>query len=97
MRNSTITPLVVAALACLTVSCQKIEAPAQVEANLKITTAQFTDAIPVDYGQLVSVTPAVGTYGAVMWFRKPDESIVLVNINYARGALSPKIIEIPRR
>ena len=96
MRKSTITPLVVVAFACLTVSCQKIQ-KREVEANLKITTAQFTDAIPVAYGQLVSVTPAYYPEGAVMWFRKPDESIVVVRINYLRGALSPSILEIPRK
>jgi hypothetical protein len=97
MRKSTITPFVVAAFASLTVSCQKIQEPALVEANLKFTTAPFTDAIPVAYGQLVSVTPAPAPYVAVMWFRKPDESIVAVRINYARGGLSPNIIEIPRK
>ena len=97
MRKSTITPLVAVALAGLTVSCQKIQEPGQFEANLKITTSQFTDAIPIAYGQLVSVTPAPDAYNAVMWFRKPDESIVVVRINYARGALGPNILEIPRK
>lgn len=97
MRMNTIAPLVMAALACLTVSCQKIQEPALIEANLKFTTAQFTDAIPAAYGQLVSVTPTSDAYGAVLWFRKPDESIVVMKINYARGALSPNILEIPRR
>jgi hypothetical protein len=32
-----------------------------------------------------------------MWFRKPDESIVAVKINYALGALAPNMLEIPRK
>lgn len=96
MRKSVITPLVVVA-ACLTVSCQKIQEPAQIEAKLRITTAQFTDAIPVAYGQLVSVTPAPDPYVAVLWFRKPDESIVVVRVNYGLGVLGPSITEIPRK
>ena len=96
MRKSTITPLVVAAT-CLIVSCQKIQEPAKVEANLRITTAQFTDAIPVAYGQLVAVTASPDPYVGVMWFRKPDESFVVVRVNYARGELGPNITEIPRK
>lgn len=96
MRKSTITPLVVAAT-CLIVSCQKIQEPAKVEANLKITTAQFPDAIPVGYGQLVAVTASPDPYVAALWFRKADETIVVVRINYARGELGPNVTEIPRR
>ena len=95
MQNSAITPIVVV-LACLTASCQKIQEP-QFPANLKMPTSPFTDAIPAAYGQLVSVTSTSDAYGAVMWFRKPDESIVAVKINYALGALGPNIIEIPRK
>jgi hypothetical protein len=97
MRKSTITPLVVAGFACLAVSCQKIQEPREFEAKLKMTEAQFTDAIPIAYGQLVSVTQAAHPEGAVMWFRKPDESIVVVRINYFRGALDPNVLEIPRK
>jgi hypothetical protein len=96
MRKSTITPFVVAA-ACLIVSCQKIPEPPKVEANLKITPAQFTDAIPLAYGQLVAVTPHPDPYVGVMWFRKPDESFVVVRVNYARGQLGPNATEIPRK
>ena len=96
MRKSTITPLVMAAT-CLTASCQKIQGPVQPEGNLRIMAAQFTDAIPIAYGQLVSVTSASDPYVAVLWFKKPDESIVVVRVNYARGALGPNITEIPRK
>jgi hypothetical protein len=96
MRKSTITPIAVAAT-CLIVSCQKIPEPTQIEANLKTTPAQFTDAVPASYGQLVSVTQAADPYGAVMWFKKPDDTIVIVRINYSRGALGPNIIEVPRK
>ena len=96
MQNSAIAPILVV-LACLSSSCQKIQEPAQSEANLKIATAPFTDAVPAAYGQLVSVTAGSRPYSAVMWFRKPDESIVAVQVNYARGALGSNILEIPRK
>jgi len=97
MRKSTITSLVAAALACLTVSCQKIEPSGQWEPKLKMTTGQLTDAVPVAYGQLMSVTPGPEPHSAVMWFRKPDESIVVVRINFALGALGPNVLEVPRK
>ena len=89
--------VIVMVLACLTASCQKIQEPNRFEANLKTAAAPFTDAIPAAYGQLVSVTSGSDAYSAVMWFRKPDESIVAVKINYALGALGPNILEIPRK
>ena len=97
MRKSTFTPIAVAALAGLTASCQKIPEPVFGDPSLKFTTAPFTDAIPAAYGQLVSVTPTPFPYVAVMWFRKPDESIVAMRIHYSRGGLSPKVIEISRK
>jgi hypothetical protein len=96
MRKSTIVPVVVAAT-CLIVSCQKIQEPAKVEATLKITAPPFNDAIPLAYGQLVSVTASPDPYVAVLWFRKPDETIAVVRINYARGELGPNVTEIPRK
>lgn len=95
MRKSTIIPFVLAA-SCLIASCQKIQEPAN-EATLKITTPQFRDAIPVAYGQLVAVTASPDPYVGVMWFRKPDESFVVVRVNWARGQLGPNITEIPRK
>jgi hypothetical protein len=90
------TPLVVAA-ACLIASCQKIEEPAKVEASLRTPNAQFTDGIPLAYGQLVAVTASPDPYVGVMWFKKPDESFVVVRVNWARGQLGQKITEIPRK
>ncbi len=96
MRKSTMIPLVVAA-AGLTVSCQKIQEPPKIEANLKITAAPFTDAIPRAYGQFVGVTTSPEPFVHVMYFRKPDDSLVLVRVNYARGGLGPVVTEIPRK
>jgi hypothetical protein len=96
MRKSTITPLVVAAT-CLIASCERLQEPVKVEPNLKTAAAQFADAIPIGYGQLVAVTASPDPYVGVMWFRKPDESFVVVRVNWARGLLVPKITEIPRK
>ncbi len=97
MRKITFTPFVAAAFACSTAACQKLPEPTFYDAKLKVTAPALTDAIPAAYGQLVSVTPSVTPYVAVMWVRKPDESIVAVRINYARAGLGPNIIEISRK
>jgi len=97
MRKSAFTPFAVAALASLTASCQKIPDPTFGDVTLKPTPAPFRDAIPAAYGQLVSVTPTPVPYVAVMWFKRKDESIVAVRVNYSRGGLGPNVIEISRK
>jgi hypothetical protein len=97
MRKRAIVPLVAVVLAGLTASCQKLDRPTPVNGGLTFAPAEFADAIPAAYGQLVSVTPSTDPYGAVMWFRKSDESIVVLRINYVRGALGTQVIEIPRK
>ena len=97
MRKSAMTSLLAAVVACSTASCQKLDEPASFKADLKMIDAQLTDAIPAEYGQLVSVTADDAPYVAVMWFRRPNESIVAVRINYSHGALGPKVLEIPRK
>jgi hypothetical protein len=56
------------------------------------------DAIPRDYGELVSVTPVEGRqYQVVMWFTQSDDAIVGVRLNVASGIASDKVLVIPRR
>jgi hypothetical protein len=95
MRKSALVPVV--AFAFLTASCQRIPEYAPLDANLKRTAVSFTDSVPAAYGQLVSVTPSTTPYVAIMWFRKADETIVAVGVNYSRGALAQSVVEIPRK
>lgn len=95
MQKSALVPVV--AFAFLTASCQKIPEYTPLDANLKRTAAPVTDSVPVAYGQLVSVTPSTTPYVAIMWFRKADETVVAVGVNYSRGALAQSVVEIPRK
>lgn len=83
-------------LAIGAVSCERIEETQILEAKLSFTVAEFTDAIPLEYGELVSVTP-LQEYQAMLWFKKSDDSIVAVRINVARGAIADGVLNIPRR
>lgn len=98
MRKNSIVPLVlVLAAGFATASCQKIQEPTQVKATLKVTAPPFADAIPLAYGQLVAVTGSADPFVGVLWFRKPDETIVVVRLNYGRGELGQRVTEIPRK
>jgi hypothetical protein len=80
--------------ALLTASCQKIEGSRGPLSQEKIA---LNDAISLQYGELVTVTthPKSGAY--VLWFVKPDKTIVAVGVHAERGALSEQILTIPRR
>ena len=78
----------------VTVSCQKIES--EPTGPLKTEKVSFDNAIPRDYGKLVSVT-AEGPKTYVLWFVKPDESIVGIAVDGKRLALAPKSLTIPRQ
>jgi hypothetical protein len=78
----------------VTASCQKIESEST--GPLKVEPVSFDNAIPREYGKLVSVTAeAPKTY--VFWFVKPDETIVGIAVDGKRLTLSQKSLTIPRR
>jgi len=52
--------------------------------------------IPLDYGELVAITPH-GNFGAALWFEKPDKTVVAVRVNYERGVISRRVLRIPRK
>jgi hypothetical protein len=55
------------------------------------------EAIPGEFGELVSVTPNPDQpYGAVLWFQQPDKTIVAVRVNIARGQIAAKTVKFPR-
>ncbi len=77
-------------------ACEKIE-QLPPENTLFIEKASMLDAIPLAYGKLVNITSGVAPYVAVLWFEKPDKAIVAVQVNYARGGLSPSVLAIQRK
>jgi len=80
-------------IALLTVSCQKIGS----EGPLKLETVAFDDAIPLEYGELVSVTLHQDGKSWVLWFVKPDKTIVSVGFDRKRRAILPEAVSVPRR
>jgi hypothetical protein len=97
MRKSPIALLLAAVAICAASSCQKIPEPTPVKNNLALETAGFTDAVPLEYGELVSVTPLPEAPNTVvLWFRKPDQSIAAIRVNVSRGYLFNQVLEIPR-
>jgi hypothetical protein len=81
-------------LVFLTASCQKSEVPPT--GPLRLEKSTLDDAIPLQYGDLVAVTSgAQDAY--VLWFVKPDKSIVALGVNGARRNVSTGALIIPRR
>ena len=78
----------------VTASCQKIDS--EPTGPLKVEQVSFDNAIPRDYGKLVSVT-AGGSNTYVFWFVKPDETIVGIGVDGKQAALATKSLTIPRR
>ena len=84
----------------LALSCRKIEraqAPPTGK-SLPIETLKVLDAIPAEYGNLVGVTsePRYPDW-AQLWFEKPDKTIVVVKVQWAKGYINEKVLIIPRR
>jgi len=91
------------ALACLlmivllTVSCQKVGGEMVATGPLQLEKVTFDNAISLQYGELISVTPHPEGGSWVLWFVKPDKTIVAVGVNGRRGVIAPQALVIPRR
>lgn len=91
----TLLPLLLAAF--LTVSCQKMGSEGVVKGPLELEKVAFDDAIALDYGELISVTPHPDGNSWVLWFVKPDNTIVAVGVDGKQGTVRPMALVIPRR
>lgn len=66
--------------------------------QMPIETAKFLDAIPAEYGDLISVTSMSDHPSWVQaWFMKPDKSMVVVFINGNTGKMLDHRLMIPRK
>ncbi len=84
-------------IALLAASCQKIGSEAFPKGPLPQERVAFDNAIPLQYGELVTVTVQPGSATYVLWFVKPDKTIVAVGINRASGTVATLALTIPRR
>ncbi len=80
------------------ISCEKLERVDLSRGPLPFEQAKMLDAIPLEYGELVAVIrPSGSRYKAVLWFKKPDKTIVVVTVTYGLGVMAPEVLTIPRR
>lgn len=80
------------------VACRKLETASPATGPLAFAPAKFGDAIPDEYGTLVSVTqnPQQPKW-VTLWFQKPDRSIVVVFVNIEQGKIAERVLPIPRK
>ncbi len=98
MLKETFALLCVFVLSLWLISCEKLEQVDLTKGPLPFEKAKLSDAIPLEYGELVAVIrPSGSRYAAVLWFKKPDKTIVVIGVDYARGVMHPEVLTIPRR
>ena len=97
MTRSTTCAACVVLLCLLLGSCADLDRPKDYEGPLAFDSRKLTDAIPADYGDLVSVTTTQIYPGWVqLWFQKEDKTIVGVFVQFDTGQIKPEALLIPR-
>jgi hypothetical protein len=90
--------LSILAVCLVLVSCKKLGQPTNPTGPLTYETARFIDAIPKDYGPLISVTQNPQTPAWVgLWFQRSDGSITVVFVNTIQGKIYETTLTIPRK
>ena len=90
------------ALALVLGACQRLEVADSLRGTgrgeLPKERLAFKDALPLDFGDLVSVSSVDGSPSWVQaWFVRPDKSIVVVWVNTRTGYMLDDAVVIPRR
>ena len=77
------------------ISCARVQEPAK--GKLKAIELKTLDAIPKDYGSLISVTanPQYLQY-AQLWFQDDDGTIRVVSVGFFDQKIMNTVTEIPR-
>jgi hypothetical protein len=89
--------LVALGLTFATLGCEKILQGELNQPTLQTKQLAARDGIPAEYGDLVGVIPGDSPGWALLFFQRADKSIVAVYVNGAKGILSDRAVEIPRR
>ena len=96
--NRTSVLLPASASLILVSGCEKLpQQPAEATPGVPPKPIGMTDAIPLDYGDLVGVAAAETPGWALLYFQRPDKSIVGVYVNAQRGIIWDKVVDVPRR
>jgi hypothetical protein len=84
-------------LAFATLGCEKVLEGELGQPTLATKQVTARDGIPAEYGDLVGVIPGDAPGWALLFFQRADKSIVAIYVNGAKGILSDRAVEIPRR
>lgn len=97
MRKAIVALFILAA--CLvSISCKKLHEPIKPPGLLTIEAPKFRDAIPKEYGPLISVTSnsqLPSWFG--LWFQKSDGTITVIFVEVDQGNLDTRVMTIPRK
>ncbi len=98
MAKKHIIQLCILGMALVIVSCKKMGQPTIPTGPLTYETVKFTDAIPQDYGPIISITQNPQTPEWVgLWFQRSNGSITVVFVNTIQGKIYERALTIPRR
>jgi hypothetical protein len=79
-------------------ACERLATPQKPAATLTPEPMPFVDAIPAEFGSLVSVTvDSARPHSVQLWFQKPDQTVVMVYADYRNHFISPTCLVFPRR
>ncbi len=78
------------------IACEKLDQVTPGKGALPFEQTKVLDAMPLEYGELVAIT-SDSPHRTVVWFEKPDKTIVAVQVNHSRGIIHPNVLTIPRK
>ncbi len=80
------------------VACERVDEVRQRRQTLEKVPLKFIDAIPIEYGRLVTVTSnSQYPNWAQLWFEKEDKTITVVVINFVDGYFVTNVLMVQRR
>ncbi len=98
MAKKRIIALCILAIFLVIVSCKKMGQPPNPTGPLTYEPVKFTDAIPQEYGPLISVTQNPQTPQLVrLWFQRSNGSITAVFVDVDNGKIYERALTIPRK
>jgi hypothetical protein len=78
-------------------ACEKIKPAPEWKAVAPPKAIAMSDAIPLEYGDLIGVVPGEAPGWARLYFQRADKSIVVVVVNGDAGYIGDRVVDFPRR
>ena len=86
------------ALLLLTANCRKVVTDVPPPGQLEKISLKHLDLIPLEYGELVSVTTHAQYEGwAQLWFVDEERTIRMVRVQFHTNRLHENVLTIPRK